>query len=299
MGRHSTCHEHRPGREETADLTPVRRQQHPADSTARERLRELMLAGPGLTSHAEVCTIAHSLPRCGLAGAWGRADCESQTEGSRVGGLSDAAMVVPMRQEPLRVAIVGGGIGGAAAAHALLRRGIAVGLYQEAPGLSEVGAGVALQPNGIRMLRQLGLESELLPWGARWSDPQFRRPDGSYIASMWPPGWAMPLRSMACIAPTCWPCSWIGCRPTSSPPTTDASPSPRMNMRHHSRLPTADAWLPMLSSRPTAFILSFRPMWPPRPRRYPEEAAAWRGLLEAFTSRAGRRGSGATNRGSR
>jgi FAD binding domain len=211
MGRHSTCHEHRPGREETADLTPVRRQQHPADSTARERLRELMLAGPGLTSHAEVCTIAHSLPRCGLAGAWGRADCESQTEGSRVGGLSDAAMVVPMRQEPLRVAIVGGGIGGAAAAHALLRRGIAVGLYQEAPGLSEVGAGVALQPNGIRMLRQLGLGSELLRWGARWSDPQFRRPDGSYIASMWPPGWAMPLRSMACIAPTCWPCSWIGC----------------------------------------------------------------------------------------
>jgi salicylate hydroxylase len=85
------------------------------------------------------------------------------------------------------VAIVGGGIGGTAAAHALLRHAIDVCVYEQAPALSEVGAGVALQPNGIRMLRQLGLGAELLRCGARWRDPQFRRRDGSYIASMWPP----------------------------------------------------------------------------------------------------------------
>ena len=92
-----------------------------------------------------------------------------------------------MTQQPLRVAIVGGGIGGSAAAHALLQRGIAVHVYEQAPALTEVGAGVALQPNGIRMLRQLGLGRELMRCGARWLDPQFRRADGSYIAAMWPP----------------------------------------------------------------------------------------------------------------
>ena len=96
-------------------------------------------------------------------------------------------MVAAMLKEPLRVAIVGGGIGGAAAAAALTQRGIAVRLFEQAPALAEVGAGVALQPNGIRMLRQLGLAAALTRCGARWLDPQFRRSDGSFIAHMWPP----------------------------------------------------------------------------------------------------------------
>jgi len=87
----------------------------------------------------------------------------------------------------LRVAVVGGGIGGVAAANALLQRGIDVRLYEQAPALTEVGAGVAIQPNGVRMLRRLGLGDELLRLGARWVDPQFRRPDGTYAAAMWPP----------------------------------------------------------------------------------------------------------------
>jgi salicylate hydroxylase len=91
------------------------------------------------------------------------------------------------RAGPLRVAVVGGGIGGVAAANALLRRGMDVHLYEQAPALTEVGAGVAIQPNGVRMLRRLGLGDELLRLGARWVDPQFRRPDGTYAAAMWPP----------------------------------------------------------------------------------------------------------------
>jgi salicylate hydroxylase len=92
-----------------------------------------------------------------------------------------------MSTSPLRVAIVGGGIGGVAAANALLRRGMEVCLYEQAPALAEVGAGVAIQPNGARMLRRLGLGEELGRFGARWVDPQFRRLDGTYAAAMWPP----------------------------------------------------------------------------------------------------------------
>jgi salicylate hydroxylase len=88
---------------------------------------------------------------------------------------------------PLRVAIVGGGIGGLAAANALLQRDMEVHVYEQASALTEVGAGVAIQPNGIRMLRRLGLGDELTRYGARWRDPQFRRADGTLVASMWSP----------------------------------------------------------------------------------------------------------------
>ena len=66
-----------------------------------------------------------------------------------------------MTTSPLRVAIVGGGIGGVAAANALLQRGLDVRVYEQASALTEVGAGVALQPNGVRMLRRLGLGAEI------------------------------------------------------------------------------------------------------------------------------------------
>src|SRR5262245_39922839 len=92
-----------------------------------------------------------------------------------------------MSKYPLRVAIVDGGIGGVAAATALLQRGMEVRLYEQAPALAEVGAGVAIQPNGARMLQRLGLDHELVRFGARWVDAQFRRQDGSYAASLWPP----------------------------------------------------------------------------------------------------------------
>jgi salicylate hydroxylase len=91
-----------------------------------------------------------------------------------------------MSQGAIRVAVVGGGIGGVAAAVALLRRGLDVHLYEQAPALTEVGAGVAIQPNGVRMLRALGLGDEVARYGARWADPQFRYPDGTFAASMWP-----------------------------------------------------------------------------------------------------------------
>jgi salicylate hydroxylase len=88
----------------------------------------------------------------------------------------------------LKVAIVGGGIGGLAAAIALRLRGIDADVYEQASALTEVGAGLAIQPNGARMLRRLGLGAELAHWGARWIDAQFRHSDGRLIAPMWAAG---------------------------------------------------------------------------------------------------------------
>ena len=91
------------------------------------------------------------------------------------------------------MAIIGGGIGGLAAANALLQRGIDVHVYEQAAALTEVGAGLAIQPNGLRMLRRLGFAAEVALWGARWTDPQFRHPDGALIAPMWPPNPRSPI----------------------------------------------------------------------------------------------------------
>src|SRR6187455_299457 len=91
-----------------------------------------------------------------------------------------------MTGKPLHVAIVGGGIGGLTAANALLQRGISVRVYEQAAALTEVGAGVALQPNGIRMLRRLGFGEDLLRCGARWRQAHFLHADGTYAAAMWP-----------------------------------------------------------------------------------------------------------------
>lgn len=61
----------------------------------------------------------------------------------------------------LRVLIAGGGIGGLAAALALLRSGIDVEVYEQARELKEVGAGVQLAANGTRVLYALGVGEAL------------------------------------------------------------------------------------------------------------------------------------------
>jgi len=60
------------------------------------------------------------------------------------------------------IGIVGGGIGGLTAALALLHRGFDVTVYEQAPVLQEVGAGLQISPNGVRVLAALGMEKELM-----------------------------------------------------------------------------------------------------------------------------------------
>jgi 2-polyprenyl-6-methoxyphenol hydroxylase-like FAD-dependent oxidoreductase len=67
-----------------------------------------------------------------------------------------------------RVAIIGGGIGGLTAARALCQRGIEVAIYEAAPELREIGAGVALGPNAMKVLRSLGLEDDVRAVAGRW-----------------------------------------------------------------------------------------------------------------------------------
>jgi salicylate hydroxylase len=57
-----------------------------------------------------------------------------------------------------RVAIIGGGIGGLTAANALSRAGIETAVYEAAAELREIGAGVALHPNAMKVLRAIGVE---------------------------------------------------------------------------------------------------------------------------------------------
>jgi salicylate hydroxylase len=61
----------------------------------------------------------------------------------------------------LRVIVVGAGIGGLAAAAALRRRGFEVEVYERSERLEEVGAGIQVGPNAVKVLRALGLEEAL------------------------------------------------------------------------------------------------------------------------------------------
>ena len=62
-----------------------------------------------------------------------------------------------MTQPQLTVVIIGGGIGGLFAANALIAHGFDVSVYEQAPALGEVGAGVFLTPNSVRQLQRVGL----------------------------------------------------------------------------------------------------------------------------------------------
>jgi 2-polyprenyl-6-methoxyphenol hydroxylase-like FAD-dependent oxidoreductase len=62
-----------------------------------------------------------------------------------------------MGLQKLNIGIIGGGIGGVAAAVALHRVGISATVYERATEIREVGAGMMLWPNATRVLKELGL----------------------------------------------------------------------------------------------------------------------------------------------
>ena len=83
----------------------------------------------------------------------------------------------------LKVAVCGGGIGGLFAANALIAHGLAVDVYEQAPALGEVGAGVFMTPNSLRHLYRLGLGPAVEQWGARvGAASRYFRQDGTSIA---------------------------------------------------------------------------------------------------------------------
>ncbi|WP_246271394.1 FAD-dependent monooxygenase [Amycolatopsis acididurans] len=85
----------------------------------------------------------------------------------------------------MEIAIVGGGIGGLAAAAFLRRAGLPSTVYEQAPELREVGAGLVVAPNAARLLRRLGVLEELVRRAVRldvgW---EFRRwQDGTVLSA--------------------------------------------------------------------------------------------------------------------
>jgi 2-polyprenyl-6-methoxyphenol hydroxylase-like FAD-dependent oxidoreductase len=78
----------------------------------------------------------------------------------------------------MRIVIVGGGIGGMVAALALGREGFEPAVYEQAPELLEVGAGIAVWPNAFRVLERLGLGDAVLARAGRIEEARWLGSDG-------------------------------------------------------------------------------------------------------------------------
>jgi 6-hydroxynicotinate 3-monooxygenase len=64
-----------------------------------------------------------------------------------------------------RIAVVGAGLGGTAAAALLQRAGFQVRLYEQAPAFSRLGAGIHVGPNVMKIMRRIGIEDALNDMG--------------------------------------------------------------------------------------------------------------------------------------
>ena len=81
----------------------------------------------------------------------------------------------------LRIAIVGGGIGGLGLALSLHARGIACDVYESVPQVREVGVGITLLPHAMRELAALGLQGALEPLGIENLESVFFNRYGQYV----------------------------------------------------------------------------------------------------------------------
>jgi salicylate hydroxylase len=88
----------------------------------------------------------------------------------------------------VNVAIVGAGIAGLTLAAALRRAGISFDVYEQAPRLMEVGAGIQLAPNATRLLHRLGLEERLRPGAVAPEAIEIRRWDDNTVLQRTPLG---------------------------------------------------------------------------------------------------------------
>ncbi|MGH2616255.1 MAG: FAD-dependent monooxygenase, partial [Thermomicrobiales bacterium] len=85
----------------------------------------------------------------------------------------------------MRVLIAGAGIGGLTAALALRQAGFDAHCYEQAAVLGEVGAGLAIGSNAVRVLHRLGLAEALRAVGVASHSWDFRAwQDGAVLARL-------------------------------------------------------------------------------------------------------------------
>lgn len=93
-----------------------------------------------------------------------------------------------MRTSDLRIAVVGAGIAGLTLAAALSRANIRCEVFEQAPSLAEVGAGIQVAPNAARVLHRLGLADHLAAVAVRPAAVQMSRWDTGHTIMRRPLG---------------------------------------------------------------------------------------------------------------
>src|SRR4051794_9883047 len=84
-----------------------------------------------------------------------------------------------------KVIVAGGGVGGLTTAIALRRAGIEAHVYEQAPELRDIGAGLHIWTNAVRVLQRLGVAETLEQHASVTQKVEFRTSSGSLLAS-WP-----------------------------------------------------------------------------------------------------------------
>lgn len=81
----------------------------------------------------------------------------------------------------MKAIVIGAGIGGTTTAIALLRRGIEVEVYEQAPRLLPLGAGISLWGNAIGCLDELGLKEPIVARGTQATTGEIRTSAGRVL----------------------------------------------------------------------------------------------------------------------
>ncbi|GKZ73824.1 hypothetical protein AnigIFM60653_005476 [Aspergillus niger] len=90
-----------------------------------------------------------------------------------------------MALRPCKVVVAGGGVAGLSLALMLEKHGIDFLLLEAYPDVvAAVGAGIALAPNGLRLIEQLGCYEDLQKCSAGADQVHFRKPDGEILWGM-------------------------------------------------------------------------------------------------------------------
>ena len=125
----------------------------------------------------------------------------------------------------MKAIVIGGGIGGMAAALSLRNEGIEVEVYEQAPALAEIGAGLQIAPSAGRVLERLGLGAELGRLAITMQRLEMRDLRSDRLIHSVSPDWGGP--STRCTVLTCSGCSATRSLVASSGSASGQPGSPR------------------------------------------------------------------------